>query len=82
MKNGYPKIVVERTIASVIERQGVSKATVIDVPKLKSAELSIVFKAGSTIGQSFPFKDIVPQLMRYFVLYKITCDACGASYIG
>ena len=46
------------------------------------AELSIVFKAGSTIGQMFPFKDRVPQLMRSFVLYKIVCEACGASYIG
>ena len=110
MKNGYPKIVVEGTIAGVIDKQGISKAPVIDVPKLKvfmklpyigpeslklkkqiltlfrntfnSAELSIVFKAGSTIGQMFPFKDRVPQLMRSFVIYKITCDACGASYIG
>ena len=110
LKNGYPKIVVEGTIAGVIDKQGISKAPVIDVPKLKvfmklpyigpeslklkkqiltlfrntfnSAELSIVFKAGSTIGQMFPFKDRVPQLMRSFVIYKITCDACGASYIG
>ena len=41
-----------------------------------------MFKAGSTIGQMFPFKDRVPQLLRSFVLYKITCGACGASYIG
>ena len=35
LKNGYPKIVVEGTIASVIDKQGISKAPVIDVPKLK-----------------------------------------------
>ena len=85
LTNSYPTIVVEGTMAGEIDKQGISKAPVIDVPKLKvfmklpyigpeslklkkqiltlfrytfnSAELSIVFKAGSTIGQMFPFKD-------------------------
>ena len=30
----------------------------------------------------FPFKDRVSHLLRSHVVYEISCDACGASYVG
>ena len=30
----------------------------------------------------FPFKDRVPHNMRSHIVYKLTCEACTASYIG
>ena len=47
-----------------------------------NADLSIVFKAGFTLSHMFPFKDRVPQLMRSHLIYKISCEHCGVSYIG
>ena len=45
-------------------------------------KLNVVFSSGTTIGDMFPFKDRMPFLMNSHVVYKISCDACNASYIG
>jgi hypothetical protein len=46
-------------------------------------ELRVAFRAPNTIGNMFPYKDNVkdPYLQSH-VVYKITCETCGAQYIG
>jgi len=45
-------------------------------------DLQVVFKAGSTVASMFPFKDRMPHSVKSFVVYKLQCEACDASYIG
>ncbi len=45
-------------------------------------DLQVVFKAGCTVANMFPYKDRMPHSVKSFVVYKIQCEACDASYIG
>ena len=45
-------------------------------------QLLPVFKAYSTIGNNFYFKDKQPRLCRSNLIYKYTCERCKAFYIG
>ena len=45
-------------------------------------KLLFVFKAHSTIGGHFCFKDKQPQLCKSNLIYKYTCERCKAFYIG
>ena len=45
-------------------------------------QLLPIFKAYSTIGNNFSFKDKQPRLCRSNLIYKYTCERCKAFYIG
>ena len=45
-------------------------------------QLLPVFKAYSTIGNHFSFKDRQPLLCKSNLVYKYTCERCQAFYIG
>jgi hypothetical protein len=46
-------------------------------------ELRVAFRAPKTIGNVFPYKDNVKDpYIQSHVVYKITCETCGAQYIG
>ena len=44
--------------------------------------LRVVYTAGISISNLFPFKGPCPKLVRSGVVYRVTCEACGVSYIG
>ena len=46
-------------------------------------EFNVAFKAPSTIGDMFPFKDSIEKVEDMFkVVYKLNCETCGVDYIG
>ena len=44
--------------------------------------LNLVYKAYSTIGNHFVFKDRQPQDCKSNLIYRYTCERCKAFYIG
>ena len=44
--------------------------------------LRFIFQSGRRLSGFFPFKDRTPMLMRSRVVYKYTCQCCGALYLG
>ena len=44
--------------------------------------IRFVFRSSTRISSFFPFKDIVPKLMRSGVVYLFKCRCCSASYVG
>lgn len=49
----------------------------------EKVELNVALKAPNEVGQLFPFKDKIQKVEnRSFVVYKINCTKCEASYIG
>ena len=47
----------------------------------KSTNIKIVF-APFKVGYLFSVKESVPKYLKSFVIYRFTCPACNASYIG
>ena len=46
-------------------------------------DFNIAFKAPNTIGNLFPLKDKVTNVLDMsLVVYQIDCKTCGAKYIG
>lgn len=50
--------------------------------RVVSIDLQVAFKAPTTIGSLFKFKDKTPRELLSMVVYKLTCLDCGKSYIG
>ena len=48
----------------------------------EQVDLKIAFKAPNEIGKMFPFKDNNKKTEAQSLVYKITCETCGQSYIG
>ena len=47
----------------------------------KGTNIKIVFSPFK-VGDLFSVKESVPKYLRSFVVYRFTCPACNASYIG
>ena len=47
-----------------------------------NTKVRIVFSATQTIGNFFKFKDKVDPDLRSRVIYKFSCSACAADYVG
>ena len=45
-------------------------------------DLKVVFTCKSRIGILFQVKDFVPTMSKSHLIYKISCEACHASYVG
>ena len=44
--------------------------------------IRFVFRSSTRISSFFPFKDKVPKLMRFGVVYLFKSRCCSASYVG
>ena len=47
-----------------------------------SADIRVIFTTGQRIGDMFRYKDTLPLLANSHIVYKSSCEACGATYIG
>ena len=47
----------------------------------KSTNIKIVFSPFK-VGYLFSVKELVPKYLKSFAIYRFTCPACNASYIG
>ena len=45
-------------------------------------DLKVVFTCKNRIGNLFQVKDFVPTMSKSHLIYKISCEACHASYVG
>ena len=49
---------------------------------LYCCKLQIVFKNKTRFGNNFHFKDRVPNVLTFGVVYKFQCGLCNESYYG
>ena len=45
-------------------------------------KLNVVFTSNNRLRNSFHFKDILPNELKSFILYKFTCGTCNGTYLG
>ena len=45
-------------------------------------DLRIVLKPARSLSGFFQFKDVIPKLMRSYIVYKCKCQCCGALYFS
>ena len=45
-------------------------------------DLNVIFENSLSIGSFFRYKDIIPKLVRSYVVYKYSCAQCSATYVG
>ena len=45
-------------------------------------DLKVVFTCKNRIGNLFQVKDFVPTMSKTHLIYKISCEACHASYVS
>ena len=50
--------------------------------QLPFCKINIVFSSKNRLGNSFTYKDKIPQNLKSLVLYKFSCRNCNISYIG
>ena len=52
------------------------------IPAFPQVSLRFIFQSGRWLPSFFPFKDRTSVLVRSRVVYKYTCQCCGALYLG